>query len=153
VRRYAPPVWLAAAILLVWLLAGCGGRLSKAEYETKVRTVWAGVEQAFRVMNEGGKVHADGVVAAQAELRDAADELEDAGAPEKVEELNREIAGGMRQLSEDLEVLRAAAARSDQKAIDEFYGGLGQNPALLKIMEAAEEMKFMGYDLGSIAEE
>jgi hypothetical protein len=68
------PVLLAAVVL-----AGCagdGGRLSKTEYAAQVRSVYAGVQEAFAATNVPPEELPDRVEDAQAELREAADELE-----------------------------------------------------------------------------
>jgi hypothetical protein len=138
------------------LLAGCGGeeRLSKSEYEQKVQVVYADVQQAFRETNVKAQSHlADRVEAAQEQLREASEELEAVEPPKDVEEDNEEIVEGMRDYADDLDELREAAARGDRGAIESFNARIAEKKSVRKIAEAAEEMKFKGYDLGPIAEE
>jgi hypothetical protein len=59
----------------------------------------------------------------------------------------------MREYADDLDELRRAAQSGDAEAVALFNAGIPQNAAVRKIAEAAEEMKFEGYDLGRIAEE
>jgi energy-coupling factor transporter ATP-binding protein EcfA2 len=59
----------------------------------------------------------------------------------------------MREYAESLDGVRAAAERNDSVAIGQFNLGLDDNEAVEQMAEAAEEMKFKGYDLGRIAEE
>jgi NAD(P)-dependent dehydrogenase (short-subunit alcohol dehydrogenase family) len=147
---------LAAAGALV--LAGCMGdareRLSKAEYEEKVRSVYAGVQESFRETNvtDQGDL-ADRVEDAQDELRRAAGELEDVDPPDEVEAENAQIAESMRAYADDLDVLREAAERRDSTAVSDFSSRVASNDAIARMMEAAERMKFKGYDVGDIAEE
>src|SRR2546430_13294839 len=48
----------------------------------------------------------------------------------------------------DLDELAAAAHRGNAAAIEDFTARLSDNEAVNQIAEAAEEMKFKGYDLG-----
>jgi len=59
----------------------------------------------------------------------------------------------MRAYADDLDELRAAAERSDSGGVTRFNESIPQSPAVRQIAEAAEEMKFEGYDLGPISEE
>jgi uncharacterized protein DUF7018 len=143
---------LPAALLLV----GCGGkeRPSKSEYEQKVRSVYADVQQAFRETNVTSQGDLAGrVEAAQEQLRQASEELEAVEPPKEVEKENEEIVEGMREYADDLDVLREAAARGDVAALEAFNTQIADNESVRKIAEAAEEMKFKGYDLGRISQE
>jgi hypothetical protein len=145
------------AALGALLLAGCAGdegRLSKAEYEEKVRSVYAEVQDAFQRTNVSSfEELADRIGDAQRELRDAADALEDTQPPEEVETENLQIVQGMRAYADDLERLRNAAERSDERTVADFNARISRNESVEQIAEAAERMKFKGYDLGPIAEE
>jgi hypothetical protein len=46
-----------------------------------------------------------------------------------------------------------AAERGDAAAVERFNKEIANNEAVGRMAEAAEEMKFKGYDLGRIAEE
>jgi hypothetical protein len=136
-------------------LTACGGeRLSKSEYEQRVRETYAGVQQAFLATNvSSAALLAERVGKAQDSLREAADRLEDTNPPQEVEKQNDEIVAGLRAYADDLEELKEAAERGDRKAIARFNNGVRNNPAIARIAEAAEEMKEKQYDLGPIAEE
>ena len=142
-----------AGILLV-PRGGDGGTLSKPEYEQKVRTEYGNVQDAFRKTNvtSTGQLAAR-VAEAQSELRHAADELDDAKPPGAIARENDQLVAGMRAYADDLEELRAAAERGDTADVTRFNQSIPQNPAVRQIAEAAEEMKFEGYDLGPISEE
>jgi hypothetical protein len=146
-------VLLSATAVL--FLAGCGGdeSLTKADYSAKVRSVYAGVQQAFQRTDVPPDQLPDRVVEAQDALRDAAGELEAVDPPEDVRAEHAQIAEGMRAYADDLDVLREAAERGDERAIASFNERVGENAAVKRIAEAAERMKFKGYDLGQIAEE
>jgi hypothetical protein len=147
---------LVCLTLISLLLAGCGGdgRLSKAEYEETVRSAYGEVQQAFRETNVAStKELAARVEAAQGKLRAAAAELEDVQPPKDVEAENTQIVEGMRAYADDLDRLRNAAARGDTRTIEDLNARIAQNESVEQIAEAAERMKFKGYDLGPIAEE
>jgi hypothetical protein len=144
-------------LLAALALGGCGGdsdeRLSKTEYEGKVHSVYAEVQAAFAATNVEPEQLAARVEDAQEELRSAADELESVQPPEDLDVEHAQIAEGMRAYADDLDVLREAAERADQAAIDAFNSRVGENRSVKLIAEAAEKAKFKGYDLGPIAEE
>jgi predicted nuclease with TOPRIM domain len=141
--------------LVVLVLAGCGSdeRLTKDEYAEKVREVYADVQAAFRATNVPQNELASRVTAAQGQLRESADELESVDPPEDVESEHAQLIAGMRRYADALDRLRNAAEAGDQRTIDDFNARIGQNEAVEQMAEAAERMKFKGYDLGQIAEE
>jgi major membrane immunogen (membrane-anchored lipoprotein) len=144
-------------VLAAVTLVGCGGqdRLSKGEYEEKVRSEYADVQKAFQATGASfGKPDlADKIERAQAELREAADALDEADPPEEVEAENEEVVDGLRRYADSLDRLRNAADRGDLQVIEDATARIADNEAVKQIAEAAEEMKFKGYDLGQIAEE
>lgn len=148
---------LSLAALGALGFGACGGdedRLSKVEYEERVRSVYAEVQEAFQRTNVPSlDERADRVADAQAQLREAADALEVRQPPLDAEAENAQIAQGMRTYAEDLDSLREAAERGDGRAIEDFNARIGQNRSVKLIAEAAEKLKFKGYDLGPIAEE
>jgi hypothetical protein len=152
---------LRRPLLLIGLalafVAGCGeeGRLSKGEYEHKLQSEYAGVQQAFQATaaSIGRPELADKIADAQGELRDAAESLEKAEPPKEIEEQNEEIVEGLREYAEDLDALREAAERNDVNQITAFNERITDNEAIKRIAEAAEEMKHKGYDVGPIGEE
>jgi hypothetical protein len=144
-------VGLAAA-----LLAGCGGedRLTKPEYEQKVRSEYAKVQAAFQATaGAPTKELAARIGEAQSRLRAAAEALEGVEPPEDVEREHEELVEGMREYAEDLDGLLEGVEKGDATAIETFNESIPRNEAIERMAEAAEEMKFKGYDLGQIAEE
>jgi hypothetical protein len=144
--------------VLVLALAACGGddRLSKRDYEQKVRSEYVQVQEAFRATGAAfGKPDelAEKIEDAQAELREMADELDDAEPPAEVEAENQQIVDAMRRYADSLDRLRNAAERGDLEVIEDATARIAENEAVEQIAEAAERMKFKGYDLGDIAEE
>jgi hypothetical protein len=153
VARIGFVIAIGASLVLV----SCGGekeRLSKPEYEERVRSVYADVQEAFRRTDVTDQTELDDRVEdAQEELRDAAGELEDVDPPDEVEAENAQIAESMRTYADDLETLRQAAEAGDSTAIASFNSRVATNDAIVAMMEAAERLKFKGYDVGDIAEE
>jgi len=129
-------------------------RLSKSEYERVVSEAYAPVQAAFEATRGSATTALGGKIeAAQAELRGAAERLEEIEPPEEVEKQNEELVEGMRAYAGDLGRLLAALRNGDAGAVGEFNREIGENKAVEQMAEAAEEMKFKGYDLGRIAEE
>ena len=93
-------------MLAAFVLAGCGeGRLSKAEYEQKLQSEYAGVQQAFQATaaSFGQTDLTDKIGDAQEQLRDAAASLEHVEPPKEIEEENEEIVEGLREYADDLD--------------------------------------------------
>lgn len=145
---------MSALTALSVVACGGDGRLSKSEYGETVRSAYGEVQQAFQETNvDSTDELADRVEAAQEQLREAADRLEDLQPPEEVEAENAQIVQAMRAYAEDLDRLRNAAEQGDERTIEDFNARIAQNESVEQMAEAAERMKFKGYDLGPIAEE
>ncbi len=143
-------------MLGVLSLAACGDdRLSKSEYEQKLQSEYAEVQQAFQATAASfGQTDLAGKIGdAQEQLRGAAESLEHVEPPKEIEEENEEIVEGLREYADDLDDLREAAKRNDLKTITAFTDRIADNEAIHQIAEAAEEMKHKGYDVGAIGEE
>jgi len=143
-------------LLGVLSLAACGDdRLSKSEYEQKLQSEYAEVQQAFQATAASfGQTDLAGKIGdAQEQLRGAAESLEHVEPPKEIEEENEEIVEGLREYADDLDDLREAAKRNDLKTITAFTDRIADNEAIHQIAEAAEEMKHKGYDVGAIGEE
>jgi hypothetical protein len=137
--------------------ASCGGDdgLTKDEYAELVRSEYAEVQEAFRATGAsfGRPDLPEKIEAAQDELRESADTLDDAQPPEDAEAENQQIVDGMRRYADSLDRLRNAAERGDLRAIEDASARITSNQGVVLIAEAAEKLKFKGYDLGQIAEE
>ena len=119
-----------------------------------MRSDYANVQEAFRNTNvQSTKLLATRVAEAQTELRRAAADLDKTKPPSDVEKENKQLLEGMRDYADDLDELRQAAERNDAAGVQKFNQAIAQNAAVRQMAEAAEEMKFEGYDLGPIAEE
>lgn len=147
---------LAGLFACALLPLACGGEepLSKAEYERLVREAYAPVQLAFEATRgTPGSELAGRLEDARDRLRLAAERLEEREPPEEVEEENEELVEGMRAFAADVDRLLASLRDGDAEAVADFNAEIGENEAVGQIAEAAEEMKFRGYDLGRIAEE
>jgi uncharacterized protein YicC (UPF0701 family) len=144
---------LAASVSLG--IAGCKeDRLTKTAYEQTVRSQYASVQTAFEATRDtSGATLAARLRNAQKALREAAEGIEAKEPPKQVEEETEELVEGMRDYAEQIEPLVEAARSGRRGVIDRFNVELAHNEAVEKMAEAAEEMKFKGYDLGPIAEE
>jgi hypothetical protein len=149
-------VFALAVAGVVILASGCGGaeRLSKTAYEQKVQALYADVQARFEATRgASGSTLAARVEAAQTQLRATADELESGEPPRAVEKEHEELVEGMREYVDDLDALLDAVSKGDAAGIERFNVALAENEAIEQMAEAAEEMKFKGFDLGRIAEE
>lgn len=146
---------VAGTAVAALAVSGCDeGRLTKSAYEQNVRTQYATVQEAFAsTRNTSGGALATKLESAQRALRDAAESLEASEPPEQVEEENEELVEGMRAYADQLDEVIGAAAKGRRAAIDRFSAELADNGAIEQMAEAAEEMRFKGYDLGRIAQE
>jgi hypothetical protein len=146
---------LALVALGALLVSGCGNekRLTKTQYEQKVQSIYDGVRSAFQ--GTGTNVPsldalAERVRVAQRELRGAAEELSNLEPPKEVEEPNHDVAEGLETYAADLDRLRDAALAGDAKRVAQFEQRIPENESVMKIEEAAEEMKAKGYNLGAL---
>ena len=136
-------------------LAGCGGtgRLTKKEYERQVQAVYADVQQAFRATDVPRSELSPRLASAQRQLDEAAARLLELKAPQEVVAQTAAIATGLQRYAADLAALRHDLASGRPGAVDRFNASLRKNEAIEQISEAAEELKFSGYDLGDLAED
>jgi phage terminase small subunit len=127
--------------------------VSKTEYELAVHSAYAGVREAFRATDVRPAFLAARVAAAQDELRKAAKKLGDLAPPKEIRDENLVLAAALEEYADDLEEVRQAAAAGNAQRIAAFSANVSRNPAIKKIVEAAEEMTRKGYDLGRLAED
>ncbi len=151
-----------AAVVLLAAAIGAGlaflvqseERLSKPAYEHTVRSAYAPIQQAFARTAGASAVQLPArLLVAGTRLRDAAELLEANNPPRSVEHEHEELVEGLRAFAVQLDGLRSSVAAGDGLAVRRFNAGIAQNKVVEQIAEAAEEMKFKGYDLGRIAEE
>ncbi len=150
---------IPAAVAAALLFAGCGGseqHLTRTAYQQQVQSIYGDVRQAFAgTSTRIASLHelSTRVQAGQAELRDAAEQLNGLHAPKDVEEQTHEIAEGLDAYAGDLDQLRAAADAGDAAKVRSFENGLTANESIGRIREAAEEIHNRGYNLGALSGE
>jgi hypothetical protein len=146
---------LATLVSTALIVSACGEeRLSKPEYEQRVRETYADVQRAFRATDvDSTTLLAERVAAAQASLRRAADRLDDTAPPEEVESENDQLVAGLRAYADDLDALKQAVGRGDMKKIERFNTGAPTSKAITQIAAATEAMKEKRYDLEAIPDQ
>lgn len=147
-RRRRSALLLAGGALLVLAAAfafpGRGGgepqRLTKPEYERAVKAAYADVQAAFAATRvPAGQLPAR-LAAAEASLRRAAAALRQVQPPDEVASDHARLVAGLAEYAEEIERLDGRAPTGSSESVEE-------------IAEAAERMKFKGYDLGRIAQD
>jgi hypothetical protein len=147
-----------AAVAVALVAAGCGGggsRLSKGQYEQRIQKDGQEITAAFKPLNQAPsslKQLAGELKVGQDKLRKAASDLDGVKPPKDVEADNSALVKGLRELADDLEGLRNAAAKSDAGAVQAALGKLQQSHALADARRATDDMKKKGYKLGAIGE-
>ena len=111
------------------------------------------MREAFRATDVGPVLLAARVAAAQKELRRASKRLSGLAPPKDVRDENLVLAAALEEYADDLEEVRQAAVAGNTQRIAAFSAKVSSNPAIMKIVEAVEEMTLKGYDLGRLAED
>jgi DNA repair ATPase RecN len=150
------------AVIAISLLAvGCGGggggggRLSKAQYEQRIQKDGQKLTSAFKPLNKvpsSLKELADELKVGQDKLREAASDLEGATPPKNIEADNKALVKALRQLADDLDGVRSAAAKNDPSGVRTELSKLQQSHALVDARRATDDMKKKGYKLGTIGQ-
>lgn len=152
-RLLIVPVLLAAAVFI----AGRGGGdqpLGQRAYEQQMLSIYGNVRSAFAgtttniaSMRELSKR----VQAAQAELRDAAGQMNALHSPRDVAMQTHAIAVGLDSYATDLDQLRRAADTRDAAQVQAFEAAIPANVSIGRITEAAEQIHGKGYNLGVLS--
>lgn len=129
--------------------------LAKPAYEERVRAAYVPIQQAFAATDVRNPALLPGRLdAAVVELRTSAATLGLTQPPAEVAHLHASLVRGMGTLADELERVATDSRRlGTRTAVTAYNEAIATDPAVVAIAEAAETMKFMGYDLGRIAEE
>jgi hypothetical protein len=136
-------------------LPGRGGgeredRFTKGEYERAVRVAYADVQAAFAATRVGPAELPGRLADAEASLRRAATDLGTIQPPAGVAREHRDLVAGLSAYAAELARLRRAR---DANAVAAFNRAISTSESIELIAEAAERMKFKGYDLGRLAQD
>lgn len=89
------PLLLAALLLCAALLVGCGGGLSKAEYEAEVKKIGNAVEDDIDSL-DSGEPNPEDIETAQNSIEKAADDISELEPPTEVEKLHADLVSALR---------------------------------------------------------
>jgi septation ring formation regulator EzrA len=154
----------AAAILaagVVAVAAGCGGgggggdRLSKSEYEQKLKAEGSHLKAAFSGSDIEGSSNVNDLTskltALQNELDQSASDLEALSPPQDAEADNTKLADALHKAADKFGELKTAAKDQDQKRLQQLTQEVG---AVLQEGKAAtDDLKKKGYDIGTLGED
>jgi hypothetical protein len=149
-----PRFSLLALAALTVVLAACGGgdRLSKPEYEQKLKGAGVELSNSSKSLAEAttGPEYVDGVQEAQNGLRKAADDLDSIDPPEDAAPANGRLVAALRGLADEFDKVKAAAANGP-KAARAAGARLAQSQASETAREAVLEIQRRGYDVGRLS--
>ena len=143
---------LALAVLAV-LVGGCGGeRLSKNEYQQKLKDAGVEISNTSRSLSQAttGPQYATGAREAEDGLRKVADDLDGLDPPEDVAPANGRLVAAFRGLADEFAKVKAAAANGP-KAAQAAGARLARSQASEDAREAVLEIQRRGYDVGLLS--
>jgi hypothetical protein len=151
--RTAGVLVLVAVLTLV--TAGCGGgggggRLSKSEYEQKMREIGKELTQASSGLDLSNSSDldklADSIAQFGNEIEDAANGVDDLKPPVDAEQANDKIADVLHAFAAQFDKLEDAARKGDLAALQRSQQEVIQKAG--EAQRAADELKLRGYDIG-----
>lgn len=151
----------AVLLLAVLLLAACGGgggdggsntsvaqptgpRLTKAQYEAKLRTIGKQVgDELGGTLSATEKNSKEAIEKGVQALRRFADELAKVNPPQAIDQLHRDLVKGIRDFADELPDLidRADKAKDPADALTIFFGSKG----FQELAKVQDELKKRGY--------
>ena len=147
---------LAILVLAGLLLAACGGssRLSTADYQQHLQDDGKPVESAVKALTSGGAnitslaQFATKADAAEAAVKNAADDLDSIKPPKDAEADNAAIVTGLHAIQSGLEKLKKVAASGNTAAVLAAAASLENSPELKDAGKAITDLKQKGYKVG-----
>jgi hypothetical protein len=147
-------VKIAALLIVVVPVAGCGGggtsRLSKSEYEQKIKTEGKTLQSAFTALdlnrNKNLKELASKVGKLQTKLEHAADDFDKLNPPKDAVADNKKIAQTLHKFADIFGELKSAANAGDRQKL-----AAAQSKLLAASQvgaRATQDLKQKGYDVG-----
>jgi hypothetical protein len=152
VKRALPLVMLAALALAA---SSCGGgdkQLSKSEYETQVGAILQPLQgTTLQDLVSISPADKDQAIAAlkngETKLHNAASNLSSMQPPDDAVDATQRLAHGVRQIADEVTVVRKAAEAGDFSKLVQFKVSLASDPAVSEIRDAALELINLGYNI------
>lgn len=148
-----------AALLLALLVAlggiGCGGgsdRLSKSEYEAKVKTIGSELKSNFGNFDpsKGSGSLEQQIGRAQTKLNAASNELRKLKPPKDAEADNAKLADGLSGLSRQFNSLKQAVASGNLAQVQKIANEVKTSPSTAAANQAAADLQKKGYKIGDL---
>ena len=140
------------------VLAGCGGgsgRLSKSQYEQKLKDEGSALQASFgAISNNPGSLKdlAASVGRAQKAADKAANDLDKLKPPKDAEADNQKLAAALHVVADEMGKLRSAADKGDQAGAAKVSQDLDSSPALKDAQAATNDLKKKGYQVGVLGQ-
>jgi len=150
----------AAIVGTALLLAGCGGsggggRLSKSQYEQKLRTEGKTLQGAFTGISANPsslKDLATSVGQAQRAADKAANDLNGLKPPQDAAADNQKLVAALHVIADEMGKLKSAADKGDQAAAAKVSQDLNGSAALKDAQAATNDLKKKGYQIGVLGQ-
>jgi SMC interacting uncharacterized protein involved in chromosome segregation len=147
----------AVAAVLVALGTGCGGgseRLSKSDYEQKLKAEGSELKTAFSATNiessSGFEELAKQIAKLQRSLDRSASDIEALKPPKDAEADNQKIADALHKAADKFGELKQAAKDHDLRRIQKINKDV--STVLDQGKSAASDLKSKGYDIGALGQ-
>ena len=142
------------------LLAGCGGggggdRLSKSQYEQKLRDEGKALQSSFGAISANPsslKQLAASVSKAQTAAKNAASDLDNLKPPKDAAADNQKLVKALNVIATEMGKLKAAAAKGDQVAAAKVSQDINASQALKEAQDATNDLKKKGYSIGALGQ-
>ena len=144
-----------AAFALALVVAGCGsggggggGQLSKSQYEQHLQTDTQKIKKAFVPLSTAPtslSQLASNLKVGEAQLNQAADDLDSVKPPTNVEKDNQKLASGLHTFADELASFRKAAEKQDPQRLRATFTQLQHSHALVDVRAASQDLKNKGY--------
>jgi hypothetical protein len=146
---------MAAAALAVAATAACGGgssRLSKADYEKKIKAEGSQLRSDLSGLNLGSvgtnlKALAPKLGSAQSKVEKTASDIDGIKPPKDAEGDNKKIADSLHRFAKVFGQMKDAAGKGDRAKVTSLVGGL--QTAAQEGSQATQDLKAKGYDIGA----
>ena len=145
---------LLLAVAVVFGAVGCGGgsdRLSKSQYESKLKGIGTDLQTSFNaIQNQGNNLGAieTKVSAAQAKLQSAATEVKGLKPPKDAAVDNAKLGSALSGLAGAMNSFKQALATKDLTKIQAQAKSFQTSPSIADARAATEDLKKKGYNIG-----